>query len=69
MSEPTKTFPVEFNPQEAQALLMLLHLAVKSAGLEGSHAANAVHFQTKINKAFEEQKQPKNFEDETKVTV
>lgn len=58
MNEPTKTFPVEFNPQEAQALLTLLHLAVKSAGLEGPHAANAVHFQTRLNKAFEESNKP-----------
>lgn len=60
MSEPTKTFTVEFNPQEAQALFNLLHLAVKAAGLEGPHAANAVHFQTKINKSFEEQNKPKS---------
>lgn len=56
MSE--KTFTIKFTAAEAQALLTLLHLAVKSAGLEGPHAANAVHFQQKINKAFEDSNKP-----------
>ena len=46
----TENFSVEFTKDEAEALVKLIDLAIKSAGL--SVAAQAAHFHQKVDKAY-----------------
>ena len=46
----TEKFSVEFTKDEAEALVKLLDVAVKSAGLPV--AAQAAHFHQKVDKAY-----------------
>jgi len=46
----TENFSVEFSKDEAEALVKLLDLAVKSAGLPV--AAQVAHFHQKVDKAY-----------------
>jgi hypothetical protein len=43
---------IEFTKQEAEVLFNVIHVAVKTAGLEGNTADNALYFRNKINAAF-----------------
>lgn len=46
MSDPAKTFPLDFTEEEANLLLQLLDIAVKSKGLEVVRAVT--HLEIKI---------------------
>jgi len=50
-AEEKKPFMVVFTPEEGQALVDLLDVAVKSVGLQG--AGPAIHLATKIKQAFD----------------
>lgn len=52
-----KPFTVEFTRSEAEVLVKLIDLAVKSAGM--SVAANAVFFHNKLDQAYKDSVTPK----------
>ena len=43
---------IPFTEEESIEILVLINIAVKQCGLEGSVARNAIYFQDKLNKAF-----------------
>jgi hypothetical protein len=50
---------IEFTKNEAEAMANIIHVATKSAGIEGNVTRNGLYILDKINKAFESKPEEK----------